>query len=41
MELRGCALEALERSQGPSCGGEKLELGPVEGPLEMQEDTLR
>jgi len=35
MELRGCALEALEQSQGPSGSGEKLELGPVEGPMEM------
>src|SRR5882724_1064507 len=41
MELRGHALEALERSQGPNCGGEKLESGPVEGLMEMLENTLR
>jgi len=29
----------IGEAQGPSCGGENLELGPVEGPLEMQEDT--
>jgi len=41
MELRGHALEALERSQGLSGSGEKLELSPIEGPMEMPEDTLR
>ena len=41
MELRGHALEALEKSQGPNCGGEKLESGPVEGLMEMLENTLR
>ena len=41
MELRGHALEALEKSQGLSGSGEKLELGPVEGLMEMPEDTLR
>ena len=41
MELRGHGLEALERSQGPSCGGKKPESVPVEGPMEMLKDTLR
>ena len=41
MELRGHALWALERSQGPSGSGEKPELGPVKGPMEIPEDTLR
>jgi len=41
MESRGCALEAMEKSQGPSGSGEKLESGPVEGLSEMPEDTLR
>jgi len=31
MKSRGHALAAMEKSQGPSGSGEKLELGPVEG----------
>ena len=41
MESRGHSLEELERSQGPSRTGEKLELDPVKGPMELLEDTLR
>jgi len=41
MESRNHALEAMERSQGPSGSGERPELGPVEGLSEMLEDTLR
>jgi len=41
MELRGCALEAMEKSQDPSGSGEKPELGPVKGPSEKLEEALR
>jgi len=36
MESRGHALEVMEKSQHPSGSGEKLELGPVKGLMEMQ-----
>jgi len=39
MESRGHALEAMEKSQGTSGRGEKLELSPVKGLSEMLEET--
>jgi len=39
LESWGRALVAKEKSQGPSGSGEKPELGPIEGPSEMPEET--
>jgi len=40
LELRGRALAAKEKSQGPSGSGEKPESGPIKGPSEVPDETL-